>query len=89
MRPPSTGDITHEAAILPMVGQETIAKPPAAIPAPITPPTTEWVVDTGAPTYVARFTHNAADRRAAIMAQTKVDASPTKTTSKDLDPKPK
>ena len=44
MMPPSTGDITHEAAILPMVGHETIANPPAAMPAPITPPTIAWVV---------------------------------------------
>ena len=74
--PPSTGEITQDAAIAPIVSQLTAPNPAAAIPAPITPPTTEWVVDTGAPTYVARFTHNAADRRAAIMAQTKVDASP-------------
>jgi len=39
------------------VGQETIAKPPAAIPAPITPPTMAWVVDTGALNFVARFNH--------------------------------
>ena len=30
--PPSTGEITHEAAILPIVPQETIEKPPAAGP---------------------------------------------------------
>jgi hypothetical protein len=31
------------------------------MPAPITPPTTEWVVETGAPIHVARLTHRADD----------------------------
>ncbi len=68
MRPPSRGEIIHEAAILPMVPHETMAKPPAAIPAPITPPTIECVVDTGALSHVAKVNHSAADRRAAAMA---------------------
>ena len=67
--PPNTGEITQLAAILVIVGQFTAAKPAAAMPAPITPPTTEWVVDTGAPTHVARFTQRAADKSAASIAQ--------------------
>src|SRR6056300_275313 len=72
--PPKTGEITQLAAILYMVGQFTAANPAAAIPAPITPPTTEWVVETGAPTQVARLTQSAADNSAASMAQIKMDA---------------
>src|SRR6056297_604535 len=77
MMPPKTGEITQLAAILAMVAQLTAAKPAAAIPAPMTPPTTEWVVETGAPTRVARLTQSAADRRAAIIAQMKMCASAT------------
>ena len=47
----------------------TALKPAAAIPAPITPPTIECVVDTGAPTQVAKFIHKAAESNAAIIAQ--------------------
>ena len=72
MAPPSTGEITQLAAILDMVGQFTAAKPAAAIPAPITPPTTECVVETGAPTHVAKFTQSAADKSAANIAQIKM-----------------
>lgn len=36
----------------------------------MTPPTTEWVVETGAPMKVARFTQSAADSSAAIIAVT-------------------
>ena len=49
MTPPRTGEITHEAAILLIVAQLTALNPAAAMPAPITPPTTECVVETGAP----------------------------------------
>jgi len=57
-----------------MVGQLTAEKPAAAIPAPMTPPTTEWVVDTGALTHVARLTQSAAEISAAIIAQMKTSA---------------
>src|SRR6056297_4363788 len=77
MAPPSTGDITQLAAIAPIVGQFTAVIPAAAIPATITPPTTEWVVETGVPTRVARFTQSAADISDAIIAQVKVFASAT------------
>ena len=77
MTPPSTGEITQLAAILPMVTQFTADKPTAAMPAPITPPTTACVVDTGAPKKVARLTHSADDSRAAIMSQTKLCVSGT------------
>ena len=50
IRPPKTGEITQLAAIVPIVGQFTAAMPAAAMPAPMTPPTTECVVETGAPT---------------------------------------
>lgn len=48
MMPPSTGEMTQLAAIVPILGQFAIPIPPAAMPAPSTPPTMEWVVDTGA-----------------------------------------
>ena len=60
-----------------MFGQFTAAKPAAAIPAPITPPTTECVVETGAPTHVAKLTHSADEIRAAIIAQMKISLSDT------------
>ena len=60
-----------------MFGQFTAAKPAAAIPAPITPPTTECVVDTGAPTQVAILTQSADDISAAIIAQIKIWLSDT------------
>ena len=37
----------------------------------MTPPTTEWVVETGAPSQVARFTQSAEEMSAAIIAQMK------------------
>ncbi len=46
--PPITGEITQLAAILAMVPQFTTPNPTAAMPAPITPPTIAWVVETGA-----------------------------------------
>ena len=75
--PPNNGDITHDAAIWLIFGQLTAENPAAAIPAPITPPTTECVVDTGAPTQVAKLTHNAAEINAANIAQIKISGSPT------------
>ena len=54
---------------MPTVPHETIVNPAAAIPAPITPPTIEWVVETGAPTDVAKLSQTAADKRAAVIAQ--------------------
>src|SRR6056297_2659988 len=75
--PPNTGEMTQLAAMAPIVGQFTAAKPAAAMPAPITPPTTECVVDTGAPTYVARLTQSAAEISAAIIAQVKTRNSET------------
>src|SRR6056297_271104 len=76
MTPPRTGEITQLAAMALIVGQFTAANPAAEMPAPMTPPTTECVVDTGAPTHVARFTQSAADKSAAIIAQMKVAALP-------------
>ena len=67
--PPSTGEMIQLAAIMLMEGQLTAAIPAAAMPAPITPPTTECVVDTGAPTHVARLTQSADEISAAIIAQ--------------------
>jgi hypothetical protein len=72
MMPPRTGEITQLAAMEAMVGQCTAPKPAAAMPAPITPPTTAWVVETGAFSTVARFTHRAEEISAAIISQTKV-----------------
>ncbi len=73
--PPSTGEITQLAAICPIVGQFTAATPAAAIPAPITPPTMECVVDTGAPSQVARFSQSDAAISADIIAQMKICGS--------------
>src|SRR5690554_2342991 len=73
--PPNTGEITQLAAILPITDQSAMAQPPAAIPAPRTPPTIEWVVDTGAPIQVARFNHRAPASRAAVISQTKARGS--------------
>src|SRR6056300_613572 len=61
--PPITGEITQLAAIFAMVGQLITAIPAAAAPPPITPPTMEWVVETGALSAVARLIHSAAARR--------------------------
>lgn len=41
------------------------------------PPTTEWVVETGAPIHVARLTHNAEDISAAVITQMKVSGDAT------------
>ena len=76
MMPPSTGEMIQEAAIFPMVPQATIPKPAAAIPAPMTPPTMEWVVDTGAFDRVAKLSQSAAASSAAIIAQMKESVLP-------------
>src|SRR5690606_23706996 len=70
--PPMTGEMTQLAAIAPMVGQFTMAKPADTMPEPTTPPTTACVVDTGAPINVARLTHRADASSAAIMTMMKV-----------------
>src|SRR5690554_1672642 len=75
--PPRTGEITQLAAILPITLQSAIPQPPAAMPAPSTPPTMECVVDTGAPSQVARFSHRAPASNAAVISQTNVWVSPT------------
>ena len=62
--PPITGEITQLAAIFAIVGQLITARPAAAAPPPMTPPTMEWVVETGALSAVARLIHRAAARRA-------------------------
>src|SRR3546814_12355047 len=63
--PPNSGEITQLAAMLVMVPQLATSQPAAATPAPSTPPTMEWVVDTGAPIQVARFNQRAPASRAA------------------------
>ena len=75
--PPITGEMTQLAAILARLGQFTAMKPAATIPAPITPPTIECVVETGAPSHVARFSHKAEASSAAIIAQTKTCPLPS------------
>ena len=59
-----------------MVPQLAMPIPPAAMPAPRTPPTIEWVVDTGAPIAVARFSHRAPASSAAIISQMNASLSP-------------
>ena len=78
IKPPRKGEITQLAAMADIVAQFTALKPTAAMPPPITPPTTECVVDTGALKYVARLTQRADAKRADIMAQMKVWLSFTK-----------
>lgn len=63
--------MTQLAEIAPSRCQLAISMPPAAMPAPNTPPTMEWVVDTGAPIAVAMFSQIAAASSAAIMSQMK------------------
>ena len=77
IRPPSTGEITQLAAIPAIVPQLTAERPAAAMPAPMTPPTMECVVETGAPIQVARLIQRAEDTRAAIMAAVKTPGSDT------------
>ncbi len=77
MTPPMTGEITQEAAICPILPHSMASKPAATMPAPITPPTMECVVDTGAPSQVARFSHSELAISAAIIAQMKVSGSAT------------
>ena len=50
-----------------MVDQFTKPQPPAAMPAPMTAPMMECVVDTGAPKAVAKFNHKAPANKAASM----------------------
>jgi len=69
MIPPSSGEMIQLAAMALIVGQLTAANPAAAIPAPMTPPTTLCVVETGAPIHVAILTQSAAASSAAIIAQ--------------------
>src|SRR5690554_898846 len=73
--PPSTGEITQLPAILAITLQSAIPQPPAAMPAPSTPPTIEWVVDTGAPIQVARLSQSAPANNAAVINQTKARPS--------------
>src|SRR5215217_8090910 len=80
--PPMTGEMTQLAAMLPIIGQATTEKPAAMIPAPTTPPTTAWVVDTGAPIYVARLTHKAEASRADIITMIKSRLSMSGTVSR-------
>ena len=69
MIPPRIGETIQLAAIFDITIQSMATNPAAAIPAPMTPPTMEWVVETGAPISVARLTQTAAESSAASMAQ--------------------
>ena len=77
MTPPMTGDMTQLAAMPAITPQSTDHRPAAAIPAPMTPPTTECVVDTGAPIAVARLIQTAEASSAAVMAPMNIAGSPT------------
>src|SRR5574343_408846 len=57
--PPIRGETTQLATICPMVDQFTTPQSPATMPAPITAPMMEWVVETGAPSTVATLSHKA------------------------------
>ena len=73
--------MTQLAAIWDIFDQLAMPQPPAAMPAPSTPPTIEWVVDTGAPMAVARLSHSAPASKAAIIIQTKTSVSPIRSGS--------
>ncbi len=75
MAPPITGEINQLATIAPVCCQSAMPQPPAARPAPRTPPTIEWVVETGAPMAVAKFSQSPAARSAAIISQMNVSRS--------------
>ena len=63
------GDKTQLATMLVILVQLTTSVPPlAAMPAPSTAPTIEWVVEIGAPTALARFSHRAPASSAANRA---------------------
>src|SRR5690606_42014345 len=66
--PPITGDTTQLATMAPITGQLMAEKPAETMPAPITAPTTEWAVATGAPLAVARLSQSAAANSADSMA---------------------
>ena len=72
--PPITGEIIQLAAIIPIWFQFAIPNPPAAIPAPRTPPTIAWVVETGAPKAVAMLSQRAPAKSAAIIKAIKIRA---------------
>ena len=59
----------------PIFPQLAMPIPPAAIPAPSTPPTIECVVETGAPRAVAMFSQMAPASNAAIISHIKVSVS--------------
>ena len=75
--PPVTGEMTQLAAIFAIASQFTTSHPAAAMPAPITPPTIEWVVETGAPNHVAALSQIAAPASAPIMTHTNTCGSGT------------
>ena len=66
-----TGEINHDMTIVPMTGQDTTENPAATMPAPTTPPTTEWVVETGARRKVAMWIHIAEASPAELMTRMK------------------
>ncbi len=69
MAPPIRGEITQLITMAPMVSQFTRPQPPAAMPAPMTAPMMECVVETGAPRAVARLSQSAPASKAANMTQ--------------------
>ena len=73
--PPSTGEMIQLEAIRKSSAQFTTLKPPATIPAPKIPPTSECVVETGAPIAVAKCNQTAPEARAASIKATKTRGS--------------
>src|SRR5688572_425264 len=69
--PPARGEITQLITIAPMVSQLTRPQPPAAMPEPMTAPMMECVVDTGAPSAVARLSQSAPASSAENITQAK------------------
>ncbi len=73
--PPATGEMNQEATIWPILAQLTACHPAATTPKPATAPTMEWVVETGIPYMVEKWSQKAADSRAADMPITRMMAA--------------
>ncbi len=73
--PPATGEMNQEATICPILAQLTACQPAATTPKPATAPTMEWVVETGMPYMVEKWSQKAAESSAADMPITRMMAA--------------
>ena len=75
MIPPEMGDTIQLRTIVTTFPHSIEERPWVAIPKPMTPPTMEWVVDTGMPNLVAMLTQRAAERSVASIPYANTIAS--------------